>query len=240
MEYQKYSFTRIAEYLVFDTLRRKIITTLDFPIANATISDPDPVNKKYNIYFQTPSQQYVNTRTETTKDPNREEIRYPTLSIYSTKEEDYSSLNNSYDLQETNVIVSGKMNYFESNYMNCSHLEFLLETTTKRDFYLWKQKLKLFFDIHRNGFTIENDTLPITAGGISIQFKDSTDYSEEEPYQTLFMVKVYYKIYKEFVAYVFQNFEIFASIFPNNDVNSDDDDTSENLLWDYENPYPEL
>lgn len=227
MTYLIPQFNRIAEYLVLKTLRQLLIDTINFP--------------QDSIYFNNPSPQYVNTRTETVAEPNKEEIRYPSLSIYSGKEFDVSALNNTYDYQSDNIIdVDNKTSFFEATYRNMTQFEFVLETTTKQDFYLWKQKLKAFFNIHKNGFQAIGDTLPEKALMISMQTGDSVDDTMEIPFATLFNVKIYYLIHNEFIAHTAQEFELHGDIFPNNDVNTTDDDIEDITFWLNENPYPNL
>jgi len=227
MTYLIPQFNRIAEYVVLKTLRQLLIDRIDFPSTGIHVNNPSP--------------QYTNTRTETTVQPNKEEIRYPSLAIFAGKEYDISALNNTYDYQSDNLMnVDNQTSFFESTYRNMTQFEFVLETNTKQDFYLWKQKLKYFFNSFKNGFQVIDDTLPERPLMVSMQTGDSVDDTMELPYATLFNVKIYYLIHNEFIANTAQEFELHGDIFPNNDVNTTDDDINDFTFWLNDNPYPNL
>lgn len=226
MPYTTLQFNRIAEYVVLKSLRQILIDSIGFPADN--------------IHFNNPSNEYTNTRTETTSDPNKEEIRYPSLAIYSRKDFDISGLN-TYDYQSDNVLdVDNKIKFYESTYRNMTNYDFVLETTTKQDFYLWKHKLRAFFEEYKRGFVALNDTLPNKPLMVSMQTESSVDDTMEKPFATLFNVKLYYLIHYEYLANTFQEFELHGSIFNNNNVQSIDDDTEDFTYWLNDNPYPDL
>ena len=227
MTYTTLQFNRIAERVVLGQLRKIIIDTVGFP--------------EKNIYFNNPAPQYVNTRTETKLTPNKEEIRYPALSIYSGKEYDDSALNNTYDLQTNNVAVNddGQVKFYEATYRKSAYYEFVLETTTKEDWYLWKQKMIAFFEMFKAGYVVQNDSLPNKPLMVSMRMNNSVDDTETHPYATMYNVKLYYLVHQEYIANTFETLELHGAIFSDNDVTTDDDDIEDFTFWDNSNPYPD-
>ena len=194
----EFQFDRLAERLVYSSLKSALINQINFPSGR--------------IYLQEPFHQYVNTRTETTLE--NEEIRYPSISIYSIKENEISSMN-SYDVQYE-YLPSGQVKAFESD-MNISvQTELLLECTTTKDFHIWKNKLKTFIMNNRHGLPISNDILPNQAY-FNMIFKDGKDFLEPDCKSFLVTVMLEYRIYREVIQYVFEKLELYMEVEENNE-----------------------
>ncbi len=216
---QVLEFTRIAERLVFQTIKHDIINRIYFPSGH--------------IFLQTPFPQYVNTRTEVDKDiGENEENRYPTLAIYTIKEENINALGNIGGYQQDSYEASGTTKIWESSHYTCATVEFLVETLNKSDYMNYKNRLNIWFDCVKDGLLIQNDLLPESAGGISIKIMDSKEFTETEPMQSLFTAKIKYRIYKEYLAYLFKYYEIESVIEQNlTTINNEVDEVEEDSLF---------
>lgn len=211
-------FDRVAERLALKTLRTTIANDISLPIED--------------IYLQSPPFQYVNTRTETTN--KLEEARYPSLAIYSVKENVWSPLGNMLDLQAVSSVGGSLEKFFESKLLVQQTLEFCLETTTKKDFMDYKQRLINWFGDNKTLRFID-DTMP-TAGSMAIILLDMKDYTIDTPYETNFTVEVNYRLYKEYLAYAYLNYELYMSVKPEESINDSSDDNQEQW-WSNLNPY---
>jgi hypothetical protein len=201
-----YEFNRIEEKLIFEEIQSLLNRTINFPSSG--------------IYFQVPSHEYSNSRSLAAD--GLEENRYPSLCIYTTSDEDDSSLGDSYDIQQSSYSSSGLVTIFESDYVNCMYLSFSLQTLNKRDFTVWKKKLKLFFHNLRNGFVLTNDILPQDAGRIAlVQIGSSIDAHDEQPFESIFSVKCVYRIYKEYAQKLFLYYSISGAVSINRDIDLD-------------------
>lgn len=201
-----YVFNRIEEKLIFEEIQSILGRTINFPSSG--------------IYFQMPSPEYTNSRSLV---PNGlEESRYPSLCIYTNGDEDDSSLGNSYDIQQSSYSSSGLVTIFESDYVNCMYLSFSLQTLNKRDFTIWKKKLKLFFHNLSNGFTLTSDILPESVGRIAlVQIGNSVDALDEQPFETIFNAKCVYRIYKEYTQKLFLYYSVSGAVSINRDIDDD-------------------
>lgn len=216
-------FDRVAERLAFKTLQKKISDDIGIDIGS--------------IYLQSPPPQYVNTRTET--ENKLEEARYPSLAIYSVKEDELSALGNTLEIIRVNEGgVGGALEkFFESKVLVRQTLEFSLETTTKKDFMDYKQRLNLWFADNRT-LQFLNDTLP-NIGSMAIVVLNKKDYTIDSPYESLFNVEITYRLHKEFLAYAMLEFEIYGSVQVNENVKTTEDNVSEQW-WTNLDPYTDL
>lgn len=211
-------FNRISERLALKTLRKAISDQLSFPLED--------------IYLQSPSPMYVNTRTETTN--KQEELRYPNIAIFSIKESQWSALGNILDEQSTSLDGLGLQTFYECRFLTQQTLELCLQTTTKKDYMDYKNRLKIWFQDNRT-LRFDDDTLPNGAGSMSILLLDIKDDTFETPYEVNFTVELNYRIYKEFLAYLLLNFEIQAIAEQNLDIGNEDNVYEE--WWTNQDPY---
>lgn len=193
MSYYTLQFNRIAERLVFSSLKQHLINKIGF--------------SGTKIFLQSPSDQYVNTRTEAT-DGNQEN-RYPAISIYTIMGEEDKAFN-SYDMQSI-ATSDTQHTFFESDMMFNATVELCLETTTAKDYMDYKNRLLNFISDSRHGLPILNDLLPNQAYFMIIS-KDMKDFVENDIRSTVFTFKLQYRIYKEYLAYIFKTFDLLLDV----------------------------
>ena len=204
-------FNRIAERLVFQSMKQHLINKISFPSGS--------------IYLQAPSDQYVNTRTETI---NKEEaLRYPSISIYTIMEEEDSVFQSFHS--ETVTETTGTVRQYESDMMINATVELCLETTTTRDYMIWKNRVFTFLSESRNGLRILNDVLP-TFAGFSVLLKNVKEFIDKDIRSSVYTLKLQYRIYKEYVAYMFREYELQLTL--GEDILNSDNAVSETFTQD--------
>ena len=200
-------FTRVAERVVLRNIKQQLI-------------DICGIDAK-DIYLNSPYAQYVNDR-RAGEDGIIEQDRYPNVAVYPIKDEDVSSMGG-YEQQLVNV--NDQVKVFESDYENQCTFEFMVSTNTVKDFMAYKQALQLFFRELVAGIELQFDELPI-ATGMSIVLKDSKDDTTNDIRTVVFTCYCTYKIYKEFMAYAFENYELYMK------VAIEDEAISEDIVFD--------
>lgn len=178
-------FTRIAQELVYKTLKQEIFNTIAFPLDS--------------IYLMSPAHQYVNSRTETTS--GLEQDRFPSLSIISIKDETILD-NNNQVVQQDSYTATTTTKIWMSDILVHEQLEFCVLTTTKKDYRYWHNAFKTFFEEKKMGIQILNDILPEKAEYINMILKSVDSNQEEDLNESTFIVEVRYRIFKEFQAYL--------------------------------------
>jgi hypothetical protein len=178
-------FTRIAQELVYKTLKQEIYDTIAFPLDK--------------IHLMSPAHQYVNSRTETTD--GLEQDRFPALSIISIKDETIYD-NNNQVIQQDSYDSTDPTKIWISDIVVHEQLEFCVSTTTKKDYRYWHNAFKTFFEEKRMGIQILNDVLPESSEYMNIVLRSVDSNQEEDLNESTFVVEVRYRIFKEFQAYL--------------------------------------
>jgi hypothetical protein len=178
-------FTRIAQELVYKTLKQEIYDTIAFPLDK--------------IHLMSPAHQYVNSRTETTN--GLEQDRFPALSIISIKDEMIYD-NNNQVIQQDSYDSTDPTKIWISDIVVHEQLEFCVSTTTKKDYRYWHNAFKTFFEEKRIGIQILNDVLPESSEYMNIVLRSVDSNQEEDLNESTFIVEVRYRIFKEFQAYL--------------------------------------
>lgn len=202
-------FNRIAEKLIFLSLKQHIINKIQFP--------------SNHIFLQAPYDQYINTRTEAMN--KLEQDRYPAISIYTLAEEEDKAFQSWHS--EQIAINADEVRVYESDMMINATVEICLETTTIKDYMEYKNKLLSFFSDSRNGLQILNDVLP-TFAGFSILYNGGTkDFYDNDIRSSVFTVKLQYRIYKEYIAYIFKTYDLILNL----DIGVETLDNSVETVW---------
>lgn len=200
-------FTRVAERIALINIKQQLIS-----ICGIDAKD---------IYLNSPYSQYVNNRRFAEVGIS-EETRYPNVAIYPVHNHDVSSMGG-YEQQW--VTVGEQVKVYQSDYESECTFEFVVSTNTVKDFMEYKQALQLFFRELVCGIELENDELPLKSG-MSIVMKDSKDDTANDIRTTIFTVHCTYKIYKEFLSYLFVNYELYMKAV------IEDETISQNIAFD--------
>lgn len=196
LSYQTLTFNRIAEDLVYQTIKNLLISNIGF--------------ESNNIHIMSPFPQYVNDRTQTTN--NNQEPRFPSLAIYSTGEDDVSPIGSLSMGTQQSSYINATGTIYEPTITMSVDMEFCLEVLTKIDYRNYKNKMRVFFDSIKNGFTIQNDLLPESAGSVNLVVFKSREFVGDSPMSIIYPVKLYYKIYTEYIAHLFLNYAVTGTV----------------------------
>lgn len=193
MAFYNLKFDRVAERLIYQSIKQHLIDKINFPSGK--------------IYLQSPYDQYVNSRTETID--NKEEGRYPAISIYGINFEEDKSFNCFDSMSQ--IISDTQIEQWDSDLLINATIELCAETTTVKDDMIIRNKIITFLDEARNGLPILFDTLPKQAG-FTIHSKDVKIFVENDIRSSVFTLKVQYKIYRQYVAYTFNTYDLLLDL----------------------------
>jgi len=183
--------TRLATEQLYLTLKTKL--SEDIGISSGS------------IYLQAPEHLYINDGTELTS--GLEESRYPAISI-NPESTDFRKTKGHPAIQHNSYTATGEIEYWESDAELIQDLTFCVETTTKRDHRRYWQLMWAFFNINDTGIVVRNDVLPEKPEYINLQVMNAYEDLEDAPYRSIFMAKAVYRIYKESLEYLFQQFQL--------------------------------
>lgn len=196
-------FTRIAQELVYKTIKQSIVDTIGFDS-----------NK---IFLMSPAHQYVNSRTETVD--GLEQDRFPALAINSIKQE-YNYSNNGTVQQQDSYTSTNPTKIWTSDIIVHETLEFCVLTTTKKEYRYWNNAFVQYFKEKRNGLLILNDLLPESSEYMNIILRNNTENQEDDLNDSTFIVEVRYRIFKEVMAYLMLNYDLYLKLEHEMDIDT--------------------
>jgi len=190
------NITRDVQKLVYTTLMLELNEALGLPTGSIKIMSPESL--------------FVNERTEETN--NLDQSRFPLLSVTPEKGRLYYTQNMPIR-QRATYTASGLTDSWLSDMLYEEQMYFCMETTTKRDFRLYRDKMLTFFNQSRNGILIRDDILPEKDEYLTLVLSDTIDYDLlHAPYQSIFNVRTFYRIYQERQRYLFLKMTVSGKI----------------------------
>lgn len=198
--YGQATYERVAQELVFKTIKNKLISEVGIQNSSGIITDYIDSN---NIYFENPPHIYINSRSES--ENNLDNSRFPAIALFTTNQDaQYSMSKVSSVLLESG---SGLVKQFIPNMLMYHDVNLALYTLTKYDDRKMSNQLNQFFERYRNGMLIDDDILSGTAFSIS-ETNQSTAVTNKAPFIRSFYLRLVYKIYSEKMTYLMKKFSI--------------------------------
>jgi hypothetical protein len=188
--------TRYAQELVNTTLRQAISVSLSFPTSG--------------IHLMSPDELYINSTNQTVN--NQQETRYPAITILPGN----ITMNKTNDMpvvQQESYSSSGEVRIYESDYEIYQNYTIGIETTTKRDHRRLQEKMLHFFNQNDYGIGFYSDVLPEYDESLHIRMLDMQQDYQDAPFCSIFETSVIYRMYREYLAYLFESFIISGSIY---------------------------
>lgn len=196
------NLSRDIQELVYKTLILEINEALGLPTGSIKVMSPDPL--------------FTNERTE--EDNNIDETRFPLLSITPEKGS-LRYINDMPTKQKVTYTSSGSTKSWIGDMEYEEQLYFCMETSNKRDFRMYRDKMLIFFNQSRYGILIRDDVLPEKNEYLTLVLSDNIDYDLfHAPFQSVFSVRAIYRIYQERFNYLFLKGTISGTVKTGNNI----------------------